>query len=443
MVAAADQFERASLVGYEINESYVEIARTRLPANRSRVEARDFFTVDWDRIVSDLASPILVTGNPPWVTNSVLGVIGSGNLPAKQNFKGLTGYEALTGRSNFDVSEWMLLRLVEALQGREATIAVLCKTTVARRVIEYAAKKRWDLGGGGLWRIDAMRHFRAAVDAVLFVCRISSSRTEATRHQWPIYESLDARNPSSTMAVIDGAVVADAERVMRTAHLVGKCDPEWRSGLKHDCSRVMELERGDGGPWVNGLGEPVELEDAVVFPLLKSSDVANGGSRRDRAMVVPQSSLGQDTTSLQTTAPRAWKYLSSHREALGARKSSIYRGQPEFAIFGIGPYSFAPWKVAISGLYKKCRFTLIGPRGGKPVMLDDTCYFLPFKTEESAMEAWAALSSPLAQDFFSAHIFWDAKRPINKALLQKLDLAALVEELKFNRPAKVKQQRLF
>jgi len=59
------------------------------------------------------------------------------------------------------------------------------------------------------------------------------------------------------------------------------------------------------------------------------------------------------------------------------------------------------------------------------------------------MEAWAALSSPLAQDFFSAHIFWDAKRPINKALLQKLDLAALVEELKFNRPAKVKQQRLF
>jgi hypothetical protein len=111
------------------------------------------------------------------------------------------------------------------------------------------------------------------------------------------------------------------------------------------------------------------------------------------------------------------------------RKSSIYRGQPDFAIFGIGPYSFAPWKIAISGMYKRCAFTMVGPVDGRPVMLDDTCYFLPFETEAGARRALNALRSPLASDFFAARIFWDSKRPINKALLQQLDLHALDREL--------------
>jgi hypothetical protein len=442
LVAAGERFPRTSLLGCEINDRYVETARSRLPKRRTRVEVADFFTIDWDRRLAELAQPILVTGNPPWVTNAILGALGSDNLPEKRNFKGLTGYEALTGKSNFDVSEWMLLRLLQALQGRRATIAVLCKTAVARRVIEFSAAKRWKVGAGGLWRIDTMRHFRAAVDAVLFVCNIGIAGSRPEDEQWPVYPSLEAAVPDSTMAVVDGAIVPNAEQLARTAHLVGKCEPEWRSGLKHDCSRVMELELGAEG-WVNGLGETVRIEDELVFRLLKSSDVANGVARRERAVVVPQRSLGQDTAGLQVSAPQAWKYLSSHREALRSRKSSIYRGQPDFAVFGVGPYSFAPWKVGISGLYKRCEFTLVGPRDGKPVMLDDTCYFLPFTTEDEATRALKALRSPLAQDFFAARVFWDAKRPINKAILQKLDLSSLLTELNLAAPRGAKQQLLF
>jgi len=36
------------------------------------------------------------------------------------------------------------------------------------------------------------------------------------------------------------------------------------------------------------------------------------------------------------------------------------------------------------------------------------------------------LRSPLACDFLASRIFWDAKRPINKAVLQRLDLDALL-----------------
>ena len=58
-------------------------------------------------------------------------------------------------------------------------------------------------------------------------------------------------------------------------------------------------------------------------------------------------------------------------------------------------------------------------------MLDDTCYFLPFDDEPPARRARLALRSGEALDFFAARVFWDAKRPINKELLQSLDLRAL------------------
>jgi hypothetical protein len=59
-------------------------------------------------------------------------------------------------------------------------------------------------------------------------------------------------------------------------------------------------------------------------------------------------------------------------------------------------------------------------------MLDDTCYFLPFESEANARRAWEALRSPPAMDFLAGRIFWDAKRPISKAILQRLDLRALL-----------------
>src|SRR5262249_11760483 len=160
-------------------------------------------------------------------------------------------------------------------------------------------------------------------------------------------------------------------------------------------------------------GEHVELEDEYLFPMLKSSDVA--GCRQNvgnRWMIVPQRSLSASTQEIEMRAPDTWKYLRAHREYLAKRKSSIYRGKPDFAIFGVGSYSFSSWKVAISGLYKSLRFTKVGPFQGKPVVLDDTSNFLPCPSEASATLLMSLLESTEAQTFYRAMIFWDAKRPI-------------------------------
>jgi hypothetical protein len=427
LLAAAARFPRARLVGYELDAAHARTARRALAAHpAARVERADFFRVAWERRFSALEGPLLVVGNPPWVTSAALGALASSNLPTKDNVAGLSGLDAVTGKSNFDVSEWMIVRLLEALDGRAATLAMLCKSAVARRIVEVVARRELGVSPAGLWRIDAQAEFGASVDAVLLVANTQKRTPRARTDVWPVHASLAAKEAEGELGVVDNTLVADAACFARTRHLVGRSEPEWRSGVKHDCARVMELARPEGAAgWVNGLGERVDVEDELVFPLLKSSDVAHGRSAPTRAMIVTQRRIGAPTAGLAREAPRAFRYLSRHRALLEGRKSSIYEGQPPFAIFGVGPYSFAPWKVAVSGLYKRATFTLVGPHEGRAVVLDDTCYFLSFDDEAGARRAVAALSSGPAREFLAARIFWDAKRPITKSILQTLDLGAL------------------
>jgi len=419
---AARAFPCAALHGLDVSAAHVRAARRRLPRDRAVVEVADFFATDWLRLLAQLPDPLMILGNPPWVTNSTLGALRSGNLPAKRTARHQAGLDALTGASNFDISEWMLLRLLDAARPRAFTLAMLCKASVARRVMEHAAAERWRLQGETRV-IDARQYFAANVDAVLLHIR-GGGRTRPSA-RWPVYSSLEAARPSRAMGVVDGRTYSDLDSYRRTRRLEGTSTVAWRSGLKHDCARVMELAIA-GGTLRNGLGEPVPRDPDYVFPLLKGSDLANGRVEPRRYVIVTQRRLGDDTSALQTRAPALWRYLQGHRAQLAARRSRIYRDRPEFAMFGVGDYSFAPYKVAVCGLYKRFTFTVVRPVEGQPVMLDDTSYFVACATEVEATTLATALNGPDAREFFEARVFWDAKRPITKALLQTLSLETLL-----------------
>jgi hypothetical protein len=128
---------------------------------------------------------------------------------------------------------------------------------------------------------------------------------------------------------------------------------------------------------------------------------------------------------LQRSAPKAWQYLVANDALLARRGSSIYRNRPRFSIFGVGEYSFSPWKVAISGLYKKLEFVEVPPFQCRPVLLDDTCYFFSCQSEQESSVLYELVQSAPAREFWSAFVFWDAKRPITAQILKLLDFAAL------------------
>jgi hypothetical protein len=100
----------------------------------------------------------------------------------------------------------------------------------------------------------------------------------------------------------------------------------------------------------------------------------------------------------------------------------------------VGDYTFAPWKVCISGFYKALDFVAVGPFLGKPVVLDDTCYFVACQSEREADCAARLLNSRPAREFFSAFVFWDAKRPITIEVLSRLNLQAVADEVGANTP---------
>jgi len=430
VLVSYEGFENAKILGYEINAEYVGVANSSLKGisatGRVAINEGDFFNTDWTKILSELPGYLLIIGNPPWVTSSELGLLNSKNRPDKSNFQNRKGIEAITGSGNFDISEWMLLQHINWLSKREGAIAFLCKYAVARKVMRQVRQNTKHRFFGHIYPIDAKAHFNASVEACLFVLTTDVGNVECQ-----VYKSLNSVKPSHIIGERDGFMVSDVNHYEKWKHLREK-EPRyiWRSGIKHDCAKIMELEPVDDGCYKNGLGEIIKCEEEYIYPLLKSSDIGNGRITSYRKVVlITQKSVGENTSQIKIVAPKTWKYLIEHREYLDKRKSSIYKNKPDFSVFGIGPYSFKPWKIAISGLYKKLKFTLVGPLDGKIVALDDTVNFLSFDTEEEARFIYRLITSIPALEFLKSMIFWDEKRPITIEILRRLSLKEMAREL--------------
>ena len=415
-------------LGFDINPDYVELARrSTIGVNgaKPRIKCEDFYTKDWQSFFSGLSTPILVLGNPPWVTNAALGLMGGDNLPEKTNFQRHSGFAAKTGKANFDISEWMLIRLLEGLQGLPSALAMLCKTATARKVLQYAWVNGLDAGPSSLHLIDAAAHFDVSVDACLFFTHTGSETAEATA---TVYPNISFRQPLRTFGLFGGDLVSDIHAYRDLRGIDGIEYRKWRSGVKHDAAKVMELTR-ERDAFVNGFKETCRIESDCVYPLLKSSDLANGRLTPSRYVLLTQQRVTDDTNHLETQVPLTWKYLVDHAEQLDGRRSSIYAKRSRFSVFGIGAYTFAPWKVAIAGLYKNVLFQAIGLHSGKPIVVDDTCYFIPCDSEAEAVFFADLLNSDVAQRFITSLVFSDAKRPITIDVLRRIDLKKLAEHL--------------
>lgn len=329
-MAACEGFEDSTVLGFEINTQYVSEANASLKrisaTNRAAVNEADFFTTDWGKILSRLHGYILIIGNPPWVTSSELGILNSKNLPEKSNFQNRKGIEAITGSGNFDISEWMLLQHINWLSKLEGAIAFLCKYTVARKIMRQVRQRPEHRFFGHIYFIDAKAHFDASVEACLFVLTTDTGNADCE-----VYESLDAVEPSHVIGERDGYIVRDVTRYEKWRFLRGQ-DPRyiWRSGIKHDCSKIMEFEPvGDG--YKNGLGEFVKCEEDYVYPLLKSSDIGNGRIASYRkVMLITQKAVGEDTSQIKELAPMTWEYLVEHKKYLEKEEAQFTKTNRPF-----------------------------------------------------------------------------------------------------------------
>ena len=386
----------------------------------------DVFDYDFKDLAKQYSEKeLLVIGNPPWVTNSKLGSLNSSNLPKKSNFKNHSGLDAMTGKGNFDIAEFISLKMLDTFQNIKGHLVLLIKNSVIKNIVSDQAKNKYSIFEIEKHCIDSRKEFNVSVEASLFYCKLNSN----TQNYCTEYNFYNNEKHVLKFGWLEGKFVSNIDNYFYTKNIDGKCPFVWRQGLKHDCSGIMELDKVNEH-YLNGINEKVKLEDDLVYGLLKSSDLKNTVINKTRKFtIVTQRKVGQETKYIKDEFPKTFQYLTDHQDNFNARKSSIYNKKPAFSIFGIGDYSFKPYKVAISGLYKTFHFTLILPQNGKPVMLDDTCYLIGFDKIEFAVYALILLNSTTTVRFLQSITFADAKRTFTKDVLMRIDLLALTTTL--------------
>ena len=387
------------------------------------------FDFDFDNIAKQFVGEnILIIGNPPWVTNAKLGSLNSINLPRKVNFKNHSGLDAMTGKGNFDIAEFITITMLNTFQNMKGELLFLVKNSVIKNIVFEQKKNKYTIGTIEKYCIDSKKEFNVSVEAALFCCKLNAN-PEFICTEFNFY---DNKIPYLKFGWLDNKFVSDIDNYTFSKKFDGECPFVWRQGLKHDCSSIMELDKKNGH-YTNGLEEQFNIEEGLVFGFLKSSDLKNSIINQTRKYtIVTQRKVGQETTYIKTNFPKTYQYLVDHKDYFESRKSSIYNNKPSFSIFGIGDYSFKPFKVAISGLYKTYHFTLVLPQDNKPVMLDDTCYFIGFDNIEFAVYTLLLLNSDNTKKLLKSITFPDAKRTFTKDLLMRIDLLALSTTVQLN-----------
>lgn len=426
-IKASLVFEPQRVYGIELNPEYCQQCAQDNQDERVRIIQSDCFAFDFASLAGDKST--LVIGNPPWVTTSTLSSLGSNNLPPKANFRGLKGLDALTGESNFDICQSIILKLLAAFKGTHTTIAMLCKTSVARSVFTELVRQQISCQECALYEFDALKVFGIYASAGLFLIELSP-HAPGVPASCAVYDLEQPHKLKSRFGFDEQGRWYSNLLSAPVADLEGPCCMEWRQGVKHDCAKVMELIKLSEGTFTNGLKETVELEEDIVFPLVKSSMLKQPLiTEFSKYVIVTQRKIREDTAHLAAAVPKTWAYLTAHAKLFDKRKSSIYQGAPVFSMFGIGEYSYAPYKVAISGFYKEPLFALVYEPDGKSVMVDDTVYFLSFENFEEAYVAMLYLNSERVRHFLKSLAFLDAKRPYTKKLLTRLSFHKLVKHI--------------
>ena len=389
--------------------------------NKPQIELyhSNIFEFNLENLVSGFTQELLIIGNPPWVTNSKLSSINSNNLPKKQNFNNLKGIESITGKGNFDIGESVLKIILEKFNLMNSNLLFILKNSIIKNTINKQLQNKYQVSNMSMYSIDSKSEFNVSVEASVFFCKLGKIDEYFCRY----YEFDKPNLEMHKFGWINNKFVSNFE--LYNNFLDGKSQLEWRQGIKHDVSAILELEKIEQH-YINSNNEIIELEENLVYRLLKSSDLKDEIINSSRKYtIITQRKIGQETSYIENLYPLTYNYLFSNSSLFEGRKSIIYRNKPDFSLFGIGDYSFLPYKVAISGFYKNYRFCLVLPSENKPIMLDDTCYFLSFNSLTFAAFTTILLNSTTARNFLNSIIFTDSKRVITKDILMRLDIFKL------------------
>jgi len=115
----------------------------------------------------------------------------------------------------------------------------------------------------------------------------------------------------------------------------------------------------------------------------------------------PKTRVGLDEDNMKREYPKAYAYLKRCESVLQVRKTQAVRHLMArgafYSIFGVGEYTFAPYKVVWREVSSEMDAAVVGPRGvadsRKATVPDHTCILIPCEKKDTAHYLCAVLNS--------------------------------------------------
>lgn len=219
-----------------------------------------------------------------------------------------------------------------------------------------------------------------------------------------------------------------------TKFMEGENPYEIRHGLKHDVAEVLIvdlIERSKATLRVrrreDAAAEIHDLEPDWVYPFLQPRHLQPWGNDGCAYFVLPQHKAGEDNeVELRDNFPLTYAFLKRFAARFAERRSRVFLHKPFYGLFGLGRYTFAPYKVCWVGLGFQPNFMVAEEihneaLGNKSMIPDGTIYYMPFADHDTAHFVCALLNSNLVRTFLSARS-GKSKRGLSKKVMAQLAL---------------------
>ncbi|NDJ86216.1 MAG: hypothetical protein GYB66_10050 [Chloroflexi bacterium] len=154
-----------------------------------------------------------------------------------------------------------------------------------------------------------------------------------------------------------------------------------------------------------------EIEEELVYPLLRGRDVRRWTAQAEKAVLLvqdPDTQRGYREAWLQTTLPKTHAYLAEFEAVL--RRRSAYRryfqrSDAFYTMFGVGPYTLAPYKVVWRYIAKELTAAVVlpDPVTGKVLIPDHRLILVPAAGADEAHYLAACLNSTPSRAIVAAY----------------------------------------
>lgn len=222
--SASKFFPNKELYGIEIDEN--KLNKVERSISNINLINEDIFKFKFDMI--NKKDQYLIIGHPPSMSDWELFQITSNKVNSndKNNIP-----DAITEISNQNISEKIMLKIINEFKNTKTTIAFLCTRNVSKNIFKKLIENKIPYSFVKQLDFDSSKIFKIEQDYNLFIIQFGGVPLSNNT-----CEVLDFLNPEKKLYKLSFETNNIDSDINEIVDIDGNCKPIWQSGVKHDCA---------------------------------------------------------------------------------------------------------------------------------------------------------------------------------------------------------------